>query len=65
MGQGFESSRNRQIMEIEMKNNILYKYGPGALGILNLAVANGNLMMIITGIILIVMSLMDFLNYDG
>lgn len=47
-----------------MKKNILYKYGPGALGVLNLAVANGNLMMIITGVILVFMAIMDFLSYD-
>lgn len=48
-----------------MKKNVLYKYGPAVLGVVNLALANGNLWMIITGLILIIIALMDFFNYDG
>lgn len=48
-----------------MKKNVLYKYGPAVLGVVNLALANGNLWMIITGLILIIIALMDFFDYDG
>jgi hypothetical protein len=48
-----------------MKKHVLYKYGPAILGVINLIVANGNLMMIITGMILIFMAIMDFFSYDG
>ena len=48
-----------------MKKNILYKYGPAVLGVLNLDVANGNIWMIFTGLTLVLIALMDFFSYDG
>lgn len=47
-----------------VKKHILYKWGPGVLGSLNLALANGNIWMVITGILLIIMTVMDFFEYD-
>ena len=48
-----------------MRNNVLYKYGPAVLGIGNLALANGNLWMVITGLVLIIIALMGFFDYDN
>ncbi len=48
-----------------MKKNVLYKWGPAVLGIGNLALANGNIWMLITGLILVGVAVMDFFDYDG